>query len=52
MKEFRGDMFDNCNCKMTDYKNYIKVYLNYKLSNEIIILFDLYEIRDLDDELK
>jgi hypothetical protein len=41
MKEFRNNTIDNCNSTSTDYKQYFLTYINYKLLQEIIKLFDL-----------
>ncbi len=35
MKEIKEYMFDNCNCKTNDCRNYILVYISYTLLKQI-----------------
>jgi hypothetical protein len=51
MKEFRNYIIHNCNCKASDYKDYILVYINYILFFEIIDIINLDEIRILKSSI-
>ena len=52
MEEIREYMFDNCNCKISDYKTYILVYISYRLLNQIQHNMSLSnEILDLANQL-
>jgi hypothetical protein len=51
MKEFRNYIINNCNCKASDYKDYILVYISYILFYEITDIINLDGIRILKNEL-
>lgn len=50
MKQFRDYIIINCSCIATKYDEHILIYINYKLFDEIIELFDLNEIMLLGNE--
>jgi hypothetical protein len=52
MEEIREYMFDNCNCKISDYKIFILTYISYRLLNQIQHNISLSnEILDLANQL-
>jgi hypothetical protein len=51
MKPFRNYIINNCNCSGTDYKDYILVYISYKLFDKIIELFNLIQLFNLDQTM-
>ena len=51
MKPFRNYIIHNCNCRESDYKDYILVYISYKLFHEIIELFNLIQLFNLDQTM-
>ena len=51
MKEFRDYIFNNCNCRSTDYKYYFLTYISFILLDKIVFLFDLDETMLIENEL-
>jgi hypothetical protein len=51
MKKFRNYIIHNCNCTGTDYKNYILVYISYRLLDKIVFLFNLDETMLIENEI-
>jgi hypothetical protein len=47
----KGYIINNCNCKGSDYEDYILVYISYRLLDKIIELFNLDEIMLIENEL-
>ena len=51
MKQFKDYIINNCNCKGSDYEDYILVYISYRLLDKIIELFNLPETMLIENEL-
>jgi hypothetical protein len=51
MKPFRDYIINNCNCRKSDYKNYILVYISNDLLYKIIELFNLDQTMLIENEI-
>jgi hypothetical protein len=51
MKQFRNYIIYNFKCRESDYKDYILVYISYRLLDKIIELCNLDETMLIENEL-
>jgi hypothetical protein len=51
MRQFKDYIINNCNCRGSDYKDYILGSIRYRLLDKIIELFNLDETMLTENEL-